>query len=180
MKSEVGWCNGFAASAAALRQREKERARARDSLGRFPGLISRCLRSFASSPLLFLLPTARICPRRRRAVATRKNARVRMLPAKKEEGLGRSSECWERHTAKHPAIPSECNMHIHRYITTRLVSEQVIHMFGAVLWVAKFGGRLASPNLFAVVLTNISRPPPPSPRTQRVRSPGYNKTGRRS
>ena len=132
MKS-AGWCNGFAASAAALRQREKERAR--DSLGRFPGLISRCLRSFASSPLLFLLPTARICPRR--AVATRKNARVRMLPAKKEEGLGRSSECWERHTAKHPAIPSECNMHIHRYITTRLVSEQVIHMFGAVLWVAK-------------------------------------------
>ena len=115
MKS-AGWCNGFAASAAALRQREKERAR--DSLGRFPGLISRCLRSFASSPLLFLLPTARICPRRRRAVATRKNARVRMLPAKKEEGLGRSSECWERHTAKHPAIPSECNMHIPRYITT--------------------------------------------------------------
>ena len=136
MKSEVGCCNGFAASAAALRQREKERAR--DSLGRFPGLISRCLRSFASSPLLFLLPTARICPRRRRAVATRKNARVRMLPAKKEEGLGRSSECWERHAAKHPAIPSECNMHIHRYITTRLVSE---HMFGAELWVAKFGGK---------------------------------------
>ena len=113
-----------------------------------PSLFRIIAASFPSSHRTNLPTTAA-------AVATRKNARVRMLPAKKEEGLGRSSECWERHTAKHPAIPSECNMHIHRYITTRLVSEQVIHMFGAVLWVAKVGGRLASPNLFAIVLTNI-------------------------